>query len=240
MPETALHAPGQGARLVRCSDGFEGQIWESNVLAASRWWPERPDDRAWQRFLRGARMSGPATAPEPVRPTWLAHARRQPLALRLLRLRDIHWKDLGAMAIALLVAPALYLAAQLAFLEIQKSSLSNELSGLREATSELGAARTATQAAIQELAIYAEQIDRVHPTELLAVFAETVAAYDAELQEFSLRDNSLTIQISAPDDFAPAPLVQALERLSDITGVLIEPGRQARSWTVLAEVEDTQ
>lgn len=42
-PETVLHGHGEGARLVQCLDGFEGQIFENGELAASRWWPHQPD-----------------------------------------------------------------------------------------------------------------------------------------------------------------------------------------------------
>ena len=55
LPETAL-VPHQdeGVRLVETLDGVEAQCWSKGALAASRWWPALPDDRAWTLFQRGA------------------------------------------------------------------------------------------------------------------------------------------------------------------------------------------
>lgn len=53
LPETLARIPLQdGIRLVQCLQGFEGQVWKSGDLLASRWWPIYPNERAWQTFLR--------------------------------------------------------------------------------------------------------------------------------------------------------------------------------------------
>lgn len=240
FPETVLQNPDTGPRLVSCMDGYEAQVWENGILFASRWWPNRPDSAAWRGFLRGARalVDTPEAAIEQV--TWSAAPARQPLALQLVALRNTGWRDAAAIALILLAAPTLFFTGQLVHLQLQKSALSSEVSGLQAVTSELGAARGRTQQAVAELNAYANRIDRVHPVELLAVFAETTAQFETDLEEFAVRQNELSIVIAAPTDFAPARLVEALEALPAVTGVLLEPGRRPGQWRILASVETNQ
>jgi len=56
LPETLARKPlDKGARLVRCIDGVEGEIWQDATLLASRWWPKVPALREWQLFLRAGK-----------------------------------------------------------------------------------------------------------------------------------------------------------------------------------------
>lgn len=240
IPETVLQPPGSGPRLVSCLDGYEGQVWDDGVMTASRWWPHQPDEAAWYGFLRGARAhtTTPRAAAETV--AWNSAPARQPMALRLLALRNIGWRDTVAITLLALAAPTLYLSGQFAHLQLQKSTLSSQVTQLEAATSELGAARGRTQQAVAELNAYANQIDRVHPTELLAEFAETASEFATGLDEFALRRGELSIVIAAPDEFAPAPLVEALEALPEVSGVLVEPGRRPGQWRILASTETSQ
>lgn len=74
IPEPLLYPPQeQGARLIACIEGFEGQIWRDGALRSSRWWPFAPDAQEWRMFLRGAQ--------EPM--TDSANASSPPAALRL-------------------------------------------------------------------------------------------------------------------------------------------------------------
>jgi hypothetical protein len=53
IPETLFYPPHtEGARLLVCQRGFEGQIWQTGRLAASRWWREPPGDQEWLNFQR--------------------------------------------------------------------------------------------------------------------------------------------------------------------------------------------
>ena len=67
----------EGARLVRCIDGVEGEIWSQGYLLASRWWPAEPTEEEWQFFLRSARVSVDTSAaltkgiPTPIEPEWI-------------------------------------------------------------------------------------------------------------------------------------------------------------------------
>ncbi|WP_373004252.1 hypothetical protein [Hyphomonas sp.] len=80
VPETFARAPGpDGARLAACLSGFEGQIWDTGQLVASRWWRSHPSDRDWREFISGSEViiGGAALdaqrlsrVPEPESPPW--------------------------------------------------------------------------------------------------------------------------------------------------------------------------
>jgi len=54
IPETALHTrqTTNTALLIKCLDGFEGQIWQDGLLVGSRWWAQIPKTREWINFQR--------------------------------------------------------------------------------------------------------------------------------------------------------------------------------------------
>jgi hypothetical protein len=67
VPETLLHeAPdAPRARLVKCLEGLEGQVWEDGGrLIASHWWSDTPEATSWERFCRRAEVKNIAV-PEP-------------------------------------------------------------------------------------------------------------------------------------------------------------------------------
>ncbi|WP_413975683.1 hypothetical protein [Stenotrophomonas acidaminiphila] len=74
LPESRLYAPPleSGARLLRVSQGVEGQIWHEGRLQASQWWPNPPDLQVWQRFLRagGLGLVDVVAVPDPQRMDW--------------------------------------------------------------------------------------------------------------------------------------------------------------------------
>jgi hypothetical protein len=75
LPEPALLANAENeVRLIETLDGVEAQCWVDGCLAASRWWPDPPDSRAWVLFQRGASV-GPerlaTTVPGAQHPGWL-------------------------------------------------------------------------------------------------------------------------------------------------------------------------
>jgi hypothetical protein len=65
LPESLLRPrPAQdGARLLACLEGVEGQFWRNGALELSRWWPQAPALKEWQYFLRacGLPLSDPPT-----------------------------------------------------------------------------------------------------------------------------------------------------------------------------------
>ncbi len=74
IPETLLHQrQEQGACLVTCMDGVEGQVWWRNALISSRWWPALPSAGDWINFQRDAAVLPDdqlKTVPAPLPSRW--------------------------------------------------------------------------------------------------------------------------------------------------------------------------
>ena len=71
LPESlAREAGDDGARLVQCIDGMEGQVWRDQSIVASRWWSQVPSAQEWLQFLRAAQMrvetGSPLMVPTPI------------------------------------------------------------------------------------------------------------------------------------------------------------------------------
>jgi hypothetical protein len=70
LPESLAYEPLEaGERLVICVEGIEGQVWRGGVLRASRWWPQRPNQRQWQTFMRVAHPGDVSPLPPMPAPT---------------------------------------------------------------------------------------------------------------------------------------------------------------------------
>lgn len=67
VPESLVRprAFADGARLLALIEGVEGQIWRGGDLVASQWWPSRPNEQAWHRFLRSAGLAPEAAGAVP-------------------------------------------------------------------------------------------------------------------------------------------------------------------------------
>ena len=75
VPEVFIREPViEGVRLVKVSDGVEGQAWKDGFLRATRWWKEYPNSQEWGLFLRNAGDSISVSIgdpPTPSNPLWL-------------------------------------------------------------------------------------------------------------------------------------------------------------------------
>lgn len=243
LPETVLHPPLQdGARLMAAIDGYEGQVWRDGQLKASRWWPNQPGDADWASFLRVTRSTGAGQfrpAAENLvlsdRPT---HA--QPYTALVDRVKSISLRDMAALALLCIAVPALYLLGQWAQLSQTRASASAELSALSEETAEIGAARLTAQIASNELALYAQALNRRHPAELLASVSEELARFSIRLDAFEQNDDLLSLNLRADADFAPEALVRAMEENPLMNSVRLEPGRGSGEWLLTAQLESAQ
>ena len=57
LPEPLARVPmrGDGARLVKALQGYDGEVWDNGYCVASRWWAAHPSDADWRDFQVGAR-----------------------------------------------------------------------------------------------------------------------------------------------------------------------------------------
>lgn len=79
IPESLLHPPlSSGLRLANCLDGVEGQLWQEQKLAHSRWWPTPPASVDWLNFQRDAGLTPEqglsSEVPAPQTVEWLRQA----------------------------------------------------------------------------------------------------------------------------------------------------------------------
>lgn len=76
-PESALYPePGTDrVRALACAEGYDVQIWQKGLLAASRWWAEWPEDIDIDRFLIAHDMNPEAFQIEAESLPWLIRPR---------------------------------------------------------------------------------------------------------------------------------------------------------------------
>ena len=107
LPETLLLPPASqdGPRLLRLARGTEGQLWRDGQLLLSQWWPQVPDDDAWQRFIRAGGLESGGDVPAPLSLPWAApwdEGRRSLLPGSAAGREHLAWLAVGAGAALLL------------------------------------------------------------------------------------------------------------------------------------------
>lgn len=240
IPESLLHDPlDQGTRLIACIDGVEGQIWQNGQLKHSRWWPNAPSPSDWALFLRAARYEGTSDMPETTQLEFLPTPPRSNLFERALQFDGLHWRDIAAIIVFLLLVPSLYLGGQWVSLSFEHNRLSRQLAELSEASAPLVEAQRSVQATSAELAAYSQELNYVHPGQLMAALIGIADAQSIFLEEFDLREGTITAVLNAEDNeaFSPSDLVTALEANQEFQDVSVEPGRGSGRWQITAQIQ---
>jgi hypothetical protein len=225
IPETLLRMPLQaGLRLLKCLDGVEGQYWQDAQLISSRWWPSRPDERAWLSFQRDCGI--PAEQQE-------AHSTLQDIPLQVQP-----WTKIGSTAgsaadmqvaeVALYGALSLILGVATVVLSVQHyqigRGISQRTSELAEIKNKAGTVFAARETALSAL-VRIKSIDSIEPFPQPLVLMEAIAETlpkdsGAFVREWDMNGSRLKIAIRSPEtSIAGADYVQALEktgRFSDI------------------------
>lgn len=230
LPEVLLRAPGaDGPRLVRMSDGVEGQVWRNGRLVASRWWPEAPAPEAWRLFAQS--LSGEAaswTLPTvDDAPAWLNKPWAVPLAdqahdqARESRLVDV--------ALAALVFCAGVVGAQWWGVE---RSLRDQLASNADQRARLGPVLAERDAALQRSAEAGQWaqwlIPTVLPVELFEALHEALAKRQVVVKELDWRGDKLRMGLQVPAALPRSELlkgVQSVRQFANPTEVRVESGR---------------
>jgi len=227
VPETVLHEPGEGIRLVKCLEGFEAQYWEDGQLRRSRWWPELPDAGAWNNFIRalgGFPLARPDQASEAVwlRSSW---ARRSGSAADGLMRREreivIGMATVFALAYGWqMVALAKY-AAEINQAEARIDALS------REANEELEARNQALSRA-DDIAYFVNQQAVLSQQQMMATVL-SVLPVDAQFYrwrfEHGRRDQPLRFEVDFEQSVDTVDIIRRLEGIDFIRGVSAERTR---------------
>lgn len=227
IPETLLRAPAQTAlRLLKCLDGVEGQYWQEAQLVASRWWPQRPDEKAWLAFQRDCGI--PSEQQETA-----GTLQDMPLLLK-------PWAKIAALSgstddmpvaeISLYGVLLLALGLATVFLGLQHYQINraiaergNELAAIKSKATSVFAARETALSALARV----KSIDVIepypHPLVLMEALAETLPKDGgAYVREWDMTENHLKISVSSPDaNIAGANYVQAIEKTGRFADIQI-------------------
>lgn len=234
IPETTLHPPGEGLRLVRCLEGVEGQYWQQGQLLRSRWWPSIPNEHAWANFCRAlGQLPGPM--PEPVQLPWLNRpwARNMSLsASRLLR-RE---KELVTATGALL---SLALGWQLAGLVGTASAESEQQQRLNAIRQEAGPELEARNRAMNDLdtiRFYTTLGGSVSQQRLMADVADAMPQ-KAQLVEWRyIRGEPLRFTLRIAGEVDNVAMIRRFEALDRLQEVSAQRGSRGTDFDVTARI----
>ncbi len=223
VAETSLLPPPaapDAVRLVALGSGFEGQVWVSGVLLASRWWPSPPAPEPWSRFLRAAGLPADGDMPavealSPAANPWGEMHER--LAWHPAQLEGFAWKA-AVFVVALLVGWQLAALATWSFADALQA---HRLDTVRAESAPLIAARERAEAAQQRLLALSGLVDG--PVDL-ALLADVRGALSPEIRVLGwARDGErlrIDLQGAGTD---PRPIVQAFAGHPQLAGVVANP-----------------
>lgn len=234
IPETVLRPRyAEGARILACLQGFEGQIWSGGELRHSRWWQDRPSPEAWRMFQRDAGLA----------PEAQASATPQPQSLDFL---DKSWaKQAGSFGaigenwrnerlayfiLALLLAPPTsWYAAQLYQYRKAEARLQAEYARLQDAAGPLAMARGQALQALVKAQRLSSLDSHPHPLELMAWVAEHLLRQGEQLTEWQYRDGKLKLTLLGTADAQSSDRVNALQSSGLFDNVRSTPGKNPKS-----------
>ena len=241
IPETLIRTQlEEGARLVRCIDGFEGQVWRDSALIASRWWPNPPTAREWQHFMRAAQApveNGDGDAPAPVEApfrTDLPIIDFEPANLQL----TFSPVRIAATAAGLFVLVGAFEAAQLVTHSAAAAASSAKLKSTIDENSAAIEARQLALTAAGEIASFVD-VGSTKPVALAFVaVASEFPADTARISNFRVANQQLEARIRVDEDanIDIPDLITRLEKNIILKDVFIEQ-RNDRSLSVTASVD---
>lgn len=239
IPETLLRpaAPADGARLVACLEGVEGQFWRGGRLVASRWWAEAPGVLAWERFLRGAGAEVDTRVPAAQHLGWSQPwARRTGIAaLDPAALEGVLWKGLFAT----LVLVAGWDLARVQVVDAKREGVQRDLERARRQAAPLLAARERAEAAADDLARWQ---GLVQPVSDYTLMADVVAPLPkgSRLVAWQRDKEKLTAAVQGPDMDARKYVLAFAKnpRLADVEATPTELGTMQLVFTFVPRQEE--
>ncbi len=238
IPEPLAYEPMEdGARVIRCVEGYEGQIWRARALIASRWWPEAPTEQDWVLFLRHARLE--------VTPDHLAA--RAPVAARARVFRTPVDRDpenlrrtFSPAALSLLIAVAFAgFAAFHGARAVGHATAARALKARYETfIAENRPAMAKRRAALSALS-EAERIAGAWPparaSEVIAAFLAEIPAESVRISSISLSNGEFVARAVQKRDVDHKDLVARLENSELLEDVSIEIENNARAFEIFAK-----
>ena len=227
IPETLARVPfDHGARLIRCIDGFEGQVWRDGALIASRWWLNQPMARDWQHFLRAAQApmeNESVEAPEPVDAPFradLPFVDFEPANLKL----TFAPARIAATAACLFVMVGAFEVAQFVTHEAAAAVSREQIKSTLDENSAAIEARRTALTTLGELEAFAD-VGTTKPVALAFIaVASEFPAETTRISNFRVSDGQLNVRINVNEDgdVDIPDLVARLEKNIILKDVFIE------------------
>lgn len=196
IPETLLHPAREEATvLLRCLDGYEGEIWQAHQLQSSRWWPTEPEQSAWSAFLRDSGLP-PGNKPAIESPPLSNQAWATPVSLE--NGGDWQSEPLFVMGgVLLLGAVTLWTAVELLHYDNALQARKSQLASLEEAVKPIQQAR---QSALEESERieFLQGLDPYPPIPyLLAEIGKRLPKDGSYLKEFDFQKGRVKLVLAA-------------------------------------------
>lgn len=235
LPESLLDAPpaADGYRLLVRQEGYEGQIWASGELAASRFWAARPDEEEIAVFRRSVAHSGgppPSELPGP-------SLSRADLAVRQAiasgALRPVH---MATVVSAILLVPLLFMAGGYLRTAIELDAVRTAQAAFAEAGADQYQALELYRNRAQRLAVYRRELDVPNPLAAAVDMAEVAVGMNARISAFRIEPERLSARFTEAANLEPAELVRALEGRETLRDVRLSRPGNTPGWDIEAQV----
>ena len=244
LPESLLRqAAADGAHLVPCISGFEGQVWREGWLCASRWWSVLPNGQDWRLFLHASAAPGnePIQA-EPPAPLNLARTDKPCLAVQFLdgsgvQVRGLEGRVMALSGLALVVGAA---AISHQVWELHQSIERSEaaITSLRQSASVVLASRDlALTKAAQAQQVSAWLIE-IQPIEVLEHLHEVIGKSGAQIKEMDLAGGKLRLGLQLSPQATRAGVVKDLQSGGWFKSVAEVRGDASRGLVVMDMIID--
>lgn len=232
-PETLLTPQlNNGLRLLKTLDGIEGQVWKSNTLAASRWWPAPPDADEWLAFQRDAGIVDHATLPAvPQSPPLMAEPWARVTSLENYRSLDSRIERMVyGVGILVLASATLWYGMHAVKSNAATISKKTELAALNDKAQPVIAARNDAQATL--LRVQALLATDPYPSQLqlMAKVAEALPKNGTHVREWNYQNGKLKLLIAVPDPAVQSSgLVSALQTAGPFNNVRAATGGDSKT-----------
>lgn len=243
-PETFFRPPmTDGHRLAAMIDGFEGQVWKSGLLTATRWWPVTPSAREWATFLRASGVELTQTAlivPPPAQSDVLS----QPWTMIAAPVTDL-WSLLqneraAAVAAAVIAAPFLYYLAQSAILIGGTIHVESRISDLTAANQTIRADRSTAFTNLESVEAYLSLERLPSQFETMNVVMALLLDSKVSVGEWSFDAGTLEILVQADRPLEAPFFIEMFEKDDHFSNVSGTVGNQQRELRLSMQVEPRQ
>jgi len=233
LPETLL-APqlNNGLRLLKTLDGVEAQVWKSNVLAASRWWPAQPTGEEWEAFQRDAGLAERIPLPGVAQAApLLAEPWARATSLEAYRSLDSRVERLVyVFGSVLLGAATLWYGIHLVKNSAAASAKRSELTAVNEKAQPVIAARNQSQAALLRVQALLGNDPYPNQLQLMAKIAEVLPKNGTVVREWNFQNGKLKLLVAVPDAAVQSSaLVSVLQSAGPFNNVRSSAGGDSKT-----------